>query len=250
MQVVVDSLLTSYEVMGEGKLVLLLHGWADRAAGLRGLQTSLAKSSRVIALDLPGFGGTQPPAEPWALNEYAAFVAHFLQKIGAGKVHVIVGHSNGGAIAIRGLANGSLKAERLVLMASAGIRGEQKGKLNALKVVAKAGKVITAPLPAGAKRSLRKKLYNAAGSDMLVAEHMQDTLKRIVADDVRGDAAKLTLPTLLLYGGKDTSTPVAFGKQFNERIKGSTLKVFPNAGHFVHLDEANDVAQAIAEFAR
>lgn len=250
MQVVVDSLLTSYEVMGEGKFVLLLHGWADRAAGLRGLQTALARDFRVMALDLPGFGGTQPPAEPWALTEYANFVAHFLKKVDAGNVHVLLGHSNGGAIAVRGLANGSLKADRLVLMSSAGIRGEQKGKLNALKAVAKAGKVITAPLPSKAKRALRQKLYNAAGSDMLVAEHMQDTLKRIVADDVRNDAAKLTLPTLLLYGGKDNSTPVSFGRQLNRLIKGSTLKVFASAGHFVHLDEANEVAQAIMEFAK
>ncbi|HEY8998885.1 MAG TPA: alpha/beta hydrolase [Candidatus Saccharimonadales bacterium] len=250
MQVVVDSLLTSYEVMGEGKLIVLLHGWADRAAGLRSLQVALAKDFRVVALDLPGFGGTQMPPEAWGLDDYAGFAAHFLKKIDAGRVHVLLGHSNGGAIAIRGLANGLLKADRLVLMASAGVRGEQKGKLTALKAVTKVGKVLTTPLPANAKRKLRGKVYEAAGSDMLVVEEMQETLKRIVVDDVRADAAKLTLPTLLLYGEDDNATPVSFGKLFHELIKGSTLKVFPNAGHFVHLDEAENVAQTVAEFAR
>lgn len=250
MQVVVDSLLTHYEVMGEGKLVVLLHGWADRAAGLRSLQVALAKDSRVVALDLPGFGGTQAPPEAWALNEYASFVADFLKKINAGPVAMIIGHSNGGAIAIRGLANGTLSAKRLVLMASAGIRGEQKGRLKALQAVTKVGKVLTAPLPASAKRKLRGKVYEAVGSDMLVAEHMQETLKRIVADDVRADAANLTLPTLLLYGENDSSTPASFGRQFNELIHGSMLKVFPNAGHFIHLDKPNEVAEAITGFAR
>ena len=236
--------------MGAGKLVLLLHGWGDRAAGLRGLQMALAKNFRVIALDLPGFGGSEAPKTVWGLNDYALFVGDFLQKVEAGNVRAIVGHSNGGAIAVRGLANGSCKADRLVLMASAGIRGEQKAKLNALKVVTKVGKVLTSPLPSGAKRGLRKKVYAAAGSDMLVAEHLQETFKRVVTDDVRADAAKLTLPTLLIYGDEDASTPVAFGKQFSEVIKGSTLKVLSGAGHFVHLDKPNDVVEAIVEFAR
>src|SRR5207253_11125140 len=120
MQVVVDSLLTQYETKGTGKLVLLLHGWGDSAAGLRGLQSALAKKYQVLSLDLPGFGGTEPPTSVWGLDEYAAFVAHFLQKIGVPHTYLLVGHSNGGAIAVRGLGRGVLPADKLVLLDSAG----------------------------------------------------------------------------------------------------------------------------------
>lgn len=236
--------------MGSGKLIVLLHGWGDRAAGLRALQTALAKHAHVIAVDLPGFGGTQAPAEVWGLDEYASFVRDFLQKIDAGPVQMIVGHSNGGAIAIRGLASGSLRAEKLVLMASAGIRGEQKGRLKALQIVTKVGKAVASPLPSATKQALRRKVYNAAGSDMLVAEHLQETFKRVVGDDVRADAAQLTLPTLLLYGEQDTATPVWFGEAYHELLHDSTLEILPGAGHFVHLDRPAEVSKAITEFAR
>src|ERR1700761_1960117 len=103
MQVVVDSLLTQYVRTGKGKVVLLLHGWGDSAAGLRDLQAVLGKRYDVIALNLPGFGGTGNPPVAWGLTDYAQFVAHFLHKIGVSDVYAVLGHSNGGAIAIRGL---------------------------------------------------------------------------------------------------------------------------------------------------
>ncbi|HSW98470.1 MAG TPA: alpha/beta hydrolase [Candidatus Saccharimonadales bacterium] len=249
MQVVVDSLLTQYETLGAGKLVLLLHGWGDTAAGLRGLQTALAKKCQVVAVDLPGFGGTEAPHGVWGLDDYASFVAHFLQKIGAGKVHVLVGHSNGGAVAVRGLARGVLSAEKLVLLASAGIRGEYKGRVKALRLITKAGKALTMPLPKAVKQKLRKQVYHTVGSDMLVAEHLQETFKRVVTDDVRADAAQLTQPTLLIYGENDDATPVKFGELLHEAITGSTLEILPGAGHFVHIDRPEAVLRAIQEFA-
>jgi len=248
MQVVVDSLLTHYEVTGKGKLVLLLHGWGDTAAGLKVLQTALAKHAQVLAVDLPGFGGTEAPKSVWGLDEYAQFVQHFLQKIDSKPVHLLVGHSNGGAIAVRGLANGSLVADKLVLLASAGIRGEYKSRVKAIRLITKAGKALTAPLPKAVKRRLRGHVYKTVGSDMLVAEHLQETFKKVVTDDVRPDAAKLTLPTLLVYGEQDQATPVAFGETFYQLINGSTLEVLPGAGHFVHIDRPEQVLRAIREF--
>lgn len=248
MQVVVDSLLTHYETEGKGKLVLLLHGWGDTAAGLRPLQAALAKKYTVVAVDLPGFGGTQAPQGVWGLDDYARFVSHFLQKIKAPHVAVLVGHSNGGAIAIRGLANGTLDADKLVLMAAAGIRGVYKGRVRALRYIAKVGKALAMPLPKRVKEKLRKKVYKTVGSDMLVAEHLQETFKKVVTDDARVDAAQLTLPTLLLYGEQDDAAPVWYGEAYHQLITGSTLEVFPGAGHFVHIDRPAEVVKAIEEF--
>jgi pimeloyl-ACP methyl ester carboxylesterase len=117
-------------------------------------------------------------------------------------------------------------------------------------LLAKAGKALTLPLPKSAKQALRKKAYKTIGSDMLVAEHLQETFKRVVTDDVRADAAKLTLPTLLVYGENDDATPVRYGELFHQVIEGSTLEVLPGAGHFVHLDRPDDVLRAIQEFAQ
>ena len=248
MQVIVDGLLTHYERSGKGKVVVLLHGWGDRAAGLDILRAALAERFTVIVPDLPGFGSTAAPHGVWGLADYARFVAAFLQKIGKKDIYAFVGHSNGGAIAIRGLSSGMLAADRLILLASAGIRDTYSGRNKALRMAVKTGKLLASPLPASIKQRLRRGVYTAIGSDMLVAEHLQETFKRIVADDVRADAAKLALPTLLVYGEADTATPVGYGETFHELIPGSTLEILPGAGHFVYMDRPRDVTRAIEEF--
>lgn len=248
MQVIVQKLLTVYERSGKGKTVLLLHGWGDSGAGLRILHEGLASQYTVISLDLPGFGGTQAPATAWGLDEYAQFVQAFLDKIGTTNLWAVVGHSNGGAIAIRGVSEGWLAPERLILLASAGIRGAYKGRNLTLRYVAKAGKLLARPLPKAAQKQLRRHLYKTVGSDMFVAERLQATFKRIVSDDVRADAARLALPVLLIYGETDDQTPVRYGEIFHERIDGSTLEVLPGAGHFVYLDRPNEVIKAMKGF--
>ncbi|HEY5668107.1 MAG TPA: alpha/beta hydrolase [Candidatus Saccharimonadales bacterium] len=248
MQVIVDSLLTQYERMGKGKTVLLLHGWGDSAAGLRAISQALGKHYDVIALNLPGFGGTALPGEPWGLNDYVMFVAHFLTKLDVNDVWAIVGHSNGAALTIRGVAEGHLHAERVVLIGSAGIRNVYRGRKRMLRMMAKAAKVFVAPLPAVAKNKLRRKAYKAIGSDMFVAEHLQETFKRVVTDDVQADAPQLTQPVLLVYGEDDEQTPVWYGERFHELMPDSTLVILPHAGHFVHLDRPGDVTKAVEEF--
>lgn len=248
MQVIVDGLLTEYLVSGKGKTVVLLHGWGDRAVGLKTIQAELAKTFQVIALDLPGFGKTTAPKTAWGLTDYATFVAHFLEKIDAGKVYALLGHSNGGGIAIRGLSQYILSADKLVLLASAGIRGTYNTRNKALRLVVKAGKLLTFPLPKSFKKQLRRKVYATVGSDMLAAERLQDTFKKIVADDVQQDATALQQPTLLVYGEDDLQTPIQYGELFHELIGGSTLEVLPGAGHFVYLDRPEATMKAIKEF--
>ena len=246
MQVIVDSLLTSYDSFGDGPVVLFLHGWGDNRAGLKPLAQKL-KSYQSVLLDLPGFGQTQTPAKAWGLDDYAKFVGDFLAKTGLQPV-AIVGHSNGGAIAVRGLANKSLKTNKLILLASAGIRDEQKGRKRALKLLAKGAKVVTAPLPAQLKRRIKVKAYQKVGSEMFVAEHLEATFRKIVADDILQDAPQVNLSTLLIYGSNDQSTPVEYGKKLEAALPKAYLKVVPNAGHFVHLDAPDQVESYVREF--
>jgi pimeloyl-ACP methyl ester carboxylesterase len=248
MQVVVDSLVTQYHQEGTGAVVVLLHGWGDNSAGLLGLRQALRTHYCVITPDLPGFGATNPPPTAWGLDEYATFVAHFLHKINASKPYAIIGHSNGGAIAIRGVAAGVLGTERVVLLASSGIRNTYKGRNRTLRILAKTAKLFTRPLPQAVQNKLRKKAYQTIGSDMLVVEGMQETFKKVVTDDVRADAAQLAMPVLLVYGENDTAAPLWYGQQFHELMVDSTLVVLPGATHFVHLDRPVDVARNIKEF--
>jgi len=248
MQVIVDDLLINYARSGSGQVVVLLHGWGDRASGMLSLQQVLDKKFDVIIPDLPGFGGSQMPNGAWGLDDYAAFIAAFLKKLEIRKTYALIGHSNGGAIAIRGLDGGQLVAEKLILLASAGIRGTYKGRVKVARYITKLGKTLSKPLPLNAKKSLRRKVYQTIGSDMLIAEQLQETFKKIVTDDIRANAAKLTLPTLLIYGKNDTQTPLNYGETLHGLIKDSRLMILPEAGHFIHLEKRCEVVQLIQEF--
>lgn len=249
MHVVVNGLLTNYQRSGTGKTILLLHGWGDQLQTFKAVIPELLQLYEVIALDLPGFGQTQAPADVWDLDDYAAFIRAFLDKIDSSHMYAIIGHSNGGALAIRGLATQKLEADKLVLLAAAGVRDTQKIRRLVTKVIAKTGKVATFWLPDSSKQKLQKKLYGTIGSDMLVAPHLQETFKRTVRQDIQRDAMKITIPTLLIYGDQDTATPVqSVGQQLNMRIAGSYLKIIPGADHFVHQAASEKVSKDILEF--
>lgn len=249
MQVVVDGLLTQYEQQGSKRpVILLVHGWGDRLQTYDALVGKLAKSHTIVRLDLPGFGATEPPKTTWGLEDYAEFVVHFLDKLSL-KPSVMVGHSNGGAVLIKGIASQRLKTNHLVLLASAGVRNRQTFRKRVIKLVAKVGKVATCWLPRATRQRLQRKLYGTIGSDYLVVPHLQGTFKRTVAEDIVSDARKVTVPTLMIYGEADTATPIqSVGVPLHEAIQGSKLNIIHGADHFVHQHATDEVARMVQEF--
>lgn len=247
-QIVVDGLLTRYETVGtKGRAILLLHGWGDTSKTFHSLANELGKGDTVYCLNLPGFGGTDSPSQTWGLTDYASFVGMFVQKINL-EVNTVIGHSNGGAIALRAIATNKINPRKLVLLSSAGIRDVYKGKKKMLRIAAKAGKVLTKPLPKRTQEKLKRKAYNTVGSDLFVAEHLQDTFKKVVTDDVQADAEHIHVPTLLIYGTNDEATPPQFGQLFAEKIEGAQLEIVENAGHFIHHDAAERVNKLVEDF--
>lgn len=249
MQIVVDGLLTNYQQSGKaGSTIVLLHGWADSQKTFGLLADKLKVKNKVITLDLPGFGQTEAPKTVWGLSDYCKFISEFLTKINIDQVDLLVGHSNGGALAIKLVASGDIVPKKLVLLSSAGIRDREKVKKLGLKVVAKSGKIATFWLPKSSKQKLQKKLYGTIGSDMLVAPELKETFKKTVSEDIQSDAKNLKLPTLIIYGDQDSATPVEYGKVFNELIDGSSLKVISGASHFAHHDNPEEVVDLIEGF--
>jgi len=249
MQVVVDDLLTHYQSAGDGPVVLLLHGWGDRLETFDALAKQLMTAYRVVRLDLPGFGGTQPPGTVWGLSDYASFVSQFLDKLEISDLHAVIAHSNGGAVAIVGLASKKVTANKLILLASAGVRNTQAARKLVLNATAKAGKAATFWLPKHHKLRLQRRFYGTIGSDMLVAPHLQETFKRTVAEDILDCAAELKVPTLLIYGDHDTATPVNHvGVPLHQAIKNSKLNILHGADHFVHHTASEQVTSQVKEF--
>lgn len=245
---IVDGLAITYTQVGSGPDILLLHGWGDSRRTYKLLAEELSKNYKVTMPDLPGFGGSEPPGEAWNLTDYAILLANFCSKLGV-KPIAVVGHSNGGALAIHAVATNKLETNKLVLLAASGVRDGATLKKLGIKAVAKTGKVATFWLPRATRKKLQVKLYGTVGSDMLLTPHLKETFKLTVKQDVQKDASTITIPTLLIYGDSDKATPIkTVGSKLHKQIKGSRLEVIGGASHFVHQDEPDQVNKLVKDF--
>ncbi len=248
MNIIVKGVPTSYAKEGRGPVVLLVHGWGDSKESFDFLENTFAKKYTIIALDLPGFGSTGVPKEAYDLTKYAYFMKEFLEKLGVSELYGIVGHSNGGAIALKALSLDILNPSKLVLLASAGVRRKKSLSKKLLQIVVKVGKYPLLIAPEPIRKRLRAQLYKSIGSDFLVAEHMQESFKLLVNEDILGQIAEIETDTLLIYGSEDRSTPARDGEAINSALKNSEIVIIPGAGHFVHQENHKQVAQAIGVF--
>jgi pimeloyl-ACP methyl ester carboxylesterase len=243
----VHGLRTRYLVRGAGAPVLVLHGWGASIEAVYPILTGLAPVATVYALDLPGFGQSEQPPSPWGVEDYQEFLAAFMVAL-AIESPTIVGHSNGGRIAIRMAATEPERAARLVLVDSAGIRPKRTLRWYRRVALAKLGKYAARLLGRPGER-LRALLVGRAGSaDYLAAGAMRPTLVRLVNADLRPFMPQIAVPTLLVWGSDDTDTPLSAAREMERLIPDAGLVVLDGAGHFSYLDQPARFARIVSHF--
>lgn len=248
MKVVVNGLAVEYEERGSGKTLVMLHGWKDNLHAFDDMALRLLGSFRIVRMDLPGFGKSESPRKNWTLYDYTEFVNTFLVKLNI-KPDILVGHSFGGRITIKGVATGILSAKKIVLISAAGVARRKTFRNAVLSILAKVGRVITAIPPFNFwKQKIRRKLYDAIGSDYFRAGELSGTFVNIVNEDLSLLAEQIKVPTLIIWGAEDDTTPISQGNRLNQLISGSKFKVINGAGHFVHKEKPDEVAKLIREF--
>lgn len=249
MKLIVDNLAIEYNDEGVGPVMLMLHGWGQSGSGFDSLVHRLSKF-RIIRLDLPGFGKSEMPTAAWGVGQYSDFLQQFLTKLGI-TPDIVVGHSLGGQIAVKAVADGTIKPKKLILIGAAVIReSHRSARSRAFSVGAKVGKAVTnLPGLRQLQPSLRRRLYAATGNnDYNLAGPMKATFLKITKQDLQNEAGLIQQPTMIIWGDKDTETPVEQGRRLAYLIKGSQLEVL-SGGHFIFDDQPERVAETIERFA-
>jgi pimeloyl-ACP methyl ester carboxylesterase len=238
MNVLVDGQLIHYSDEGNGRVIVLLHGWGANFTTFNELNASLIKKYRVIRLDFPGFGSSPKPKDVWSVSDYGQLVSRFLSKIEVTSVYAMIGHSFGGRVTIKGIADNNLQPQKVVLVDAAGVKPPKAMRQSIYKSIAKLGKAATAlPVFKAIRPMLRKKLYNAAGSsDYLNANEMQLIFLNTINEDLLPFVQLMTQPTLLIWGKNDKETPVSDAEKMMHELPKGRLVVIDNAGHFVYID--------------
>lgn len=216
--------------------VLVLHGWGADLAAVEPIVGELASATEVVALDLPGFGESEPPGEPWDADRYAEFVVGFLDALGLGRVH-LVGHSNGGRVAICIATARPERVGRLLLCDAAGLRPRRPLRYYVRVAIAKLGRLLGLFGARGAR--LQDAVRGRLGSaDYLSATPaMRETFKLLIASDLESRLGSIKATTLLVWGENDDDTPLWMGERLERGIEGAGLVVFEGAGHFAYADD-------------
>ncbi|MCC7356043.1 MAG: alpha/beta hydrolase [Candidatus Doudnabacteria bacterium] len=248
MKVIVDNIATEYEDQGTGPVLLMLHGWKDTLHTFDALVPSLTSNFRIVRLDLPGFGKTELPRLTWDLDDYIHFLASFLKKIECSPDYML-GHSFGARVIIKGVSEHTFVPKKIVLISAAGVTKKRYLRSTIYKVIAKIGKFFTAiPLLSRFRPILRRNLYNSAGSDYLDAGLLKETYLRVINEDLSNRVSNIAVPTYLIWGSEDSSTPVSDAQFLENEMKNAQLQVFEGNSHFVHQEEHEKISQAIKEF--
>ncbi len=226
-----------YEKSGAGRPLLLLHGWGGSIASFAAVQQHLEKDFCVYNLDLPGFGESPPPSRAWGTEEYTACLQDFLaaQQI---KRPILIGHSFGGRLSIRLGALGI--PAKIVLVDAAGLPPKRPLSYY-LKVYSyKAAKLVfrLPGLSHWREQVLDWFRGRSGSSDYREASGvMRQTFVRVVNEDLGPLLPRISAPTLLIWGDRDTATPLSDGKKMEQLIPDAGLVVFAGAGHFSYLEQ-------------
>lgn len=249
---------------GEGPLVLLIHGAGGATQSFRHLFPILARTHRVVAVDLPGQGFTQLGAQQRCGLDHMAEDLLALCRHEGWKPALIIGHSAGAAIALRMWELGSRPTDGIVgINAALGNFKGVAGWLFPMMAKALAVTPFSASLFAGsATRSGVRSLIEGTGSHLdieglelyfrLAADrgHVDATLSMMAQwrlDGLLARLAQITTPVHLITGLADRAVPPQVSRDAAARLSQAHLTELPDLGHLAHEEDAETVARVILQ---
>lgn len=235
------------EVSGkaEGEPILLLHGWGSSARNMQVIARALESEYRIYNVDLPGHGQSPAPPEAMGVPEHAEIVGDLIRNETNTPV-TIIGHSNGGRIALYMASDEKYKSliRRLLLVSPSGITPKRSAsyyvKRTTSRILKAPFEILPEPLREFGLDWLRHSLvWRALGSsDYRALEGtMRETFVRTVTHHVDDRVAKIDVPTLLVWGDRDTAVSRRQMEILEDRIPDSGLLVLENAGHYGYIDD-------------
>ncbi|SDI30858.1 Pimeloyl-ACP methyl ester carboxylesterase [Alteribacillus persepolensis] len=248
MNIEIDGVKVNYHVSGEGANVVLLHGWGANIQAFAPVHQSLEKHFKVWSIDFPGFGESEEPPRPWSVGDYTNMLAAFLKQLDI-QDPILIGHSFGGRVSIKYAS--SHPVHKVVLVDSAGIKPKRSLKYYMKVYTYKTiKKLLKLPLIKRYEEDILTKVKGKVGSADYknVSGTMQQTMVKVVNEDLRHHLSHIKASTLLVWGENDEATPVADAKLMEELLPDAGLVVLENAGHYSYLDKLNQFLLVLDSF--
>jgi pimeloyl-ACP methyl ester carboxylesterase len=230
----------SEKTMGTVNRIFILHGWSYETDKWTPFVQAMKKRGVACELlQIPGL--TTAIDKPWNAADYVAWLDGILPK--KPEKAVLVGHSNGGRIALWYAATHPDRIVRLILIDSAGVYDSGAAltlKRAVFRLLAKSGKRITR------SKTLRRLLYRLARVRDYdeAAPVMKQTMVNLLKADASIPFKKITVPVTIIWGRMDSVTPVKDAETLKNRLPQAVLSVIDSARHspqFSHPDQVADL---------
>jgi pimeloyl-ACP methyl ester carboxylesterase len=222
---------------GSGPPVVLVPTMFLTGDSYRPTMAHLSQSYRVIAVETPGTGGSQPLRERWTFERYADWLAEFLDVLGLGPVPVI-GHSNSGGLVI-------VLAARHPAVLSHAILADPVGAARANSL----WRLIPVHLAVG----MLELTFSA-----LVFPHIVYNITyhwgsfwnqiRIAPTDLTAYAPLVTVPTMLAWGGQDLTMPPDCAWRYQQLIPDARIILSSGGSHDWIIARPAQFAAAVRHF--
>lgn len=225
--------------------VILIHGLNGSVNDWKNTFPELAKNFHVVAFDLPGFGKSDKGSKDYSPTTYARLAQFLADRYFPNKPYHIVGHSMGGATALRFAALRPLRFQRLVLIDAAGIlhplvltkfqAGSMVERISGVrqtrglaervsgKVLELADKLPIKPDDI-VNTSLGRDSMLQGGPDKIAALSLS-------AENFSYAISTVTEPTLILWGDNDLTVPLRTGEVLAARMPRARLEIIANSAH-------------------
>jgi pimeloyl-ACP methyl ester carboxylesterase len=269
----VGSLKARYLVEGEGFPLILLHGAGGSGSGWLTNIGELSTRFRVYAPDLPGHGRTdKAPSGKYIFPDFQKFVSDIMSELNIDRAH-LVGHSLGGAVALRMAIDLPTRVGKLVLISSAGL-GRQINPVVCLASIPYLGEFLASlQVPPDVKEYARKVRSASWNTTHITGELLENlyeveqtpgqykTTLKILRTFVNWRGQKpevhapilqalpsITAPTLVIWGRQDNFLPLKHGELAASRLPNVRLEVFDKCGHLPMFDYATLLNRLILDF--
>jgi pimeloyl-ACP methyl ester carboxylesterase len=255
--IVTDQGIVHYETYGYGAPVILLHGWLGSWGLWQPTMEALGRQYRCYALDFWGFGESGKKRDSYAVGDFMALVAQFMDALGIEKAP-LVGHSMGGTTAL-GTAIRTPERVTKVCVIGSPIVGSSLSVLLRLAGVPWIGSLVR-QTPAALKFGVRlyaPRITRRPGEwyPMIARDLSATTVASFFSSigslrrtDLRPRLHEVQVPTLGIYGLRDVIVHPRQYEPLKAGVKQASIEIMPNSGHFPMLDEPEAYLSLIKAF--
>jgi len=261
-----DGMRLNYLEKGSGAPVLLLHGWPTSAYLWRDVMPAIARNNSVIALDLPGFGGSDKPVDiRYDFDLFDRVLTEVVDRLEMDPLGIAV-HDLGGPIAVHWMLRNPGRVSRLALLNTLLYPDFRPDLIEFVRTLVNPATRDTLTNPEALADFIRLGLADesklTAELRAAVAAPFQDANARLALAlagiglhprgfaEIADKLPTLDLPVRIIYGEQDrVLTDIATTvERVSKDIPHADVTALPHCGHFLQEDDPKQVGELLAEF--